>query len=509
MAHFKERICKITNDNLDKVKNKIEKDGDTHMQILEENNNYSVVIFKKPKFVEANKYRERVMCCAGNVNAGKSSILGVLVTGEKDDGDGKSRKVVMNHAHEKNTGRTSSVGRHILGFDSNNNLINHTIYKNKRKITWESIIEKKPTKVVNLVDLCGHEKYLKTTVYAVSGNRPDYAMVIVAANDGLMKMTYEHLALLVQFNIPFFFVITKIDMMEKAKEKLENTMSEIKAFLKRPGVKKFAFHVKNHYDLANVRGHKTGVGYLRKVVPIFQVSSVTGQNMDLLQHFIGLCPRFKKTDRTPEIISEKNTRAVISESFKVNGIGTVVLCEIMGGTLYKNQTVYLGPIDSACSYMKTKIKSIQRRCYPVQLGDVGQTVTCAIQNIPYSLIRTGLILCSKEISEDFNKRGCWEFETDVRVISSHTLTIYPGYEPVVNINMVRQACRVQNLFKINKDGDRISTDLLRNKDIGIIRFRFVYRPEHIMIGSIMIAREGRLRISGIVNRVIHLEESEK
>lgn len=51
------------------------------------------------------------------VDAGKSSLLGVLVKGDLDDGRGKARVNLFRHKHEIETGRTSSVGMEILGFD--------------------------------------------------------------------------------------------------------------------------------------------------------------------------------------------------------------------------------------------------------------------------------------------------------------------------------------------------------------------------------------------------------
>lgn len=52
------------------------------------------------------------------VDAGKSSLLGVLVKGDLDDGRGKARVNLFRHKHEIETGRTSSVGMEILGFDT-------------------------------------------------------------------------------------------------------------------------------------------------------------------------------------------------------------------------------------------------------------------------------------------------------------------------------------------------------------------------------------------------------
>ena len=60
----------------------------------------------------------------GNVDAGKSTMLGVLTHCELDNGRGLSRQKLFRHKHEIESGRTSSVGNEILGFSSMGDVIN-------------------------------------------------------------------------------------------------------------------------------------------------------------------------------------------------------------------------------------------------------------------------------------------------------------------------------------------------------------------------------------------------
>jgi len=57
---------------------------------------------------------------------------------------------------------------------------------------WPDIISRSD-KVVHLLDMCGHEKYLKTTMFGLTSLYPDYCMIVVAANMGPSKMTREHI----------------------------------------------------------------------------------------------------------------------------------------------------------------------------------------------------------------------------------------------------------------------------------------------------------------------------
>jgi hypothetical protein len=64
-------------------------------------------------------------------------MLGVLVKGGLDDGRGKARVNLFRHKHEIESGRTSSVGMEIMGFDSKSEVVVSSVAG--RKLTWEEI----------------------------------------------------------------------------------------------------------------------------------------------------------------------------------------------------------------------------------------------------------------------------------------------------------------------------------------------------------------------------------
>lgn len=64
-------------------------------------------------------------------------MLGVLVKGNLDDGRGKARVNLFRHKHEIESGRTSSVGMEIMGFDTLGNVIASSVPG--RKLSWEEI----------------------------------------------------------------------------------------------------------------------------------------------------------------------------------------------------------------------------------------------------------------------------------------------------------------------------------------------------------------------------------
>lgn len=72
----------------------------------------------RKRFEAVLDFIELRVAALGNVDAGKSTILGVLTKGDLDDGRGRARVDLFRHKHEIETGRTSSVGHEIMCFDA-------------------------------------------------------------------------------------------------------------------------------------------------------------------------------------------------------------------------------------------------------------------------------------------------------------------------------------------------------------------------------------------------------
>ncbi len=62
------------------------------------------------------------------------------------------------------------------------------------------------------MDLAGHRKYLRTTVAGLSGYSPHHGMLVISSVLGIVGMTREHLVLTIALEVPFFVVVTKIDI---------------------------------------------------------------------------------------------------------------------------------------------------------------------------------------------------------------------------------------------------------------------------------------------------------
>lgn len=60
------------------------------------------------------------------------------------------------------------------------------------------------------VDLAGHERYLKTTLYGLTSGAPSCVILMVGANAGLIGMSKEHLAIALALSVPVVVCITKV-----------------------------------------------------------------------------------------------------------------------------------------------------------------------------------------------------------------------------------------------------------------------------------------------------------
>ena len=75
-----------------------------------------------------------------------------------------------------------------MGFDEKGKQIVPQRFNQNKNKYWKEVVSES-SKIISLVDLCGYEKYLKTTINGLTGLSPDFGCVVVGANMGLQKMT--------------------------------------------------------------------------------------------------------------------------------------------------------------------------------------------------------------------------------------------------------------------------------------------------------------------------------
>lgn len=410
----------------------------------------------------------------GNVDSSKSSTIGCLIRGIMDDGRGKARAHVFNYKHEIDTGRTSSIGHQILGFDVNGNIVNA---KHDRILPWTEIV-KQSKKIVTFFDLAGHEKYLRTTIYGLSSMYPDYCLIMVGANMGIVGMTKEHIGLCVSLKIPFIIVVSKMDLAPP--DVLKNTMKDINNIIKY-GALKVPYLIKNKTDVVNsTKNIKTN-----SIVPILQISNVNGFNLDLLKLMLNLLPiRYN--------FSEDNIKPVellIDNNYSVMGHPCIVAGILKSGIVRVNDTLSIGPYKDG-TYNNVKVRSIHCKYKNIKEAHAGLYICLSLKNINRNEIKKGMVVVPNNIKYHLAVK---KFKAYVHVLHSPT-TICVDYEPFVHINQVRQCVKIREINRIDSD----STDKsLRTNDKAEVLLEFKY-PQYIKKDDILLFREGRIKCSGYV-----------
>ncbi|KAK7493333.1 hypothetical protein BaRGS_00015459 [Batillaria attramentaria] len=419
--------------------------------------------------LESQDFMEIRVAVVGNVDAGKSTLLGVLTHGELDNGRGFARQKLFRHKHEMESGRTSSVGNDILGFDSCGNVVNKPDHGH---LDWIKICED-AAKVITFIDLAGHERYLKTTVFGMTGHAPDFAMLMIGANAGVIGMTKEHLGLALALNVPVFVVVTKVDMCPP--NVLQETLKLLTRILKSPGCRKIPVIVQNKDDVICSATNFT----TERMCPVFQVSNVTGENLELLKMFLNLLSTRVKCDIS------KPAEFQIDDTFSVPGVGTVVSGTLLQGFIKLNDTLLLGP-DALGQFQPIVIKSIHRKRMPVKEVRGGQTASFALKKIKRSSIRKGMVMVSPRLEP----KACWEFEGEILVLH-HPTTISVRYQAMVHVGSVRQTATIIQM----------TSQHLRTGDKALVRFRFIKNPEYLKPGMRLVFREGRTKAVGTITNL--------
>ncbi|GJN82399.1 hypothetical protein PLIIFM63780_005939 [Purpureocillium lilacinum] len=416
---------------------------------------------------------ETRIAVVGNVDAGKSSMLGVLVKGDLDDGRGKARVNLFRHKHEIETGRTSSVGMEIMGFDSVGRVI--TSDTPGRKLSWEDI-GKRSAKVITFTDLAGHEKYLRTTVFGLLSSSPNYCLLMVAANNGLVGMSKEHLGIALALNVPVMVVVTKIDICPP--NILEETITQITKIMRSPGARKVPTFIKNREECINTATQFVS----HRICPVFQVSNVTGENLDLVRTFLNILPHHGRYN------SDAPFEFHINDTFSVPFTGTVVSGIVKSGVAHEGDNILIGP-DSLGQFIPTAIRSIERKRIRVPAASAGQSASFALKKVKRKDVRKGMVVLPKIEGQPAPKVHR-EFIAEVLILS-HATTIKNKYQAMLHVGPVSQTCAIID----------IDRELIRTGDRATVAFRFVQRPEYLAPGDRLLFREGRTKGLGIVKAV--------
>jgi selenocysteine-specific elongation factor len=246
-----------------------------------------------------------VLATAGHVDHGKSALVRAL-TGTDPD----------RLPEEKRRGITIELGFAELELQTPNDLLS-----------------------IGIVDVPGHEDFVKNMVAGVGSI--DLALLVVAADDGWMPQTEEHLQILHYLGVRRIVVaLTKVDLVPAAEVAEESIRAEL---------------------------HDTPFA----TAPIVPTSITTGAGIDDLK--AQLAREFGVLDPPRDI---GKPRLAIDRAFTLRGIGTVVTGTLVGGTLTRSQAVMVQPPK-----IGGRIRAIQNHNREVEMIGPGARTALSLPDV--------------------------------------------------------------------------------------------------------------------------------
>ena len=253
---------------------------------------------------------------------------------------------------------------------------------------------------VGIIDVPGHEKFINNMVAGVVGM--DLVLLVVAADEGIMPQTREHMDILGLLGIkkhnpvPYFVRFGKTDLVDE--EWLELVEEEIQEELE---------------------------GTFLEGAPVVKVSAATGQGLDEL------------TDTIQQLMSDevvaKDTQTIprlpIDRAFTLSGFGTIITGTLISGTITREDVLEMYPIGKECKIRNIQVHGQnQDKCY------AGQRVAINLSNVKKKEIRRGCVLAPKNSMKntDLLDVKLKVLEDSMRILTNHErLHLYTGTSEIL------------------------------------------------------------------------------
>lgn len=205
-----------------------------------------------------------------------------------------------------------------------------------------------------IIDVPGHEKFIRNMLAGVAGL--DMVMLVIAADEGMMPQSREHLAIMQLLGIKSgFVVLTKSDLVEE-----------------------------DWLDLVEEEVREELEGSFLEDAPILRVASTKGEGIDQIKAQIdGIAATMQEQD-TADI-----PRLPVDRSFTISGFGTVVTGTLISGELENGSEVQLYPSDKTA-----RIRSIQVHDQEEKTAYKGQRVALNLAGIKKEDAPRGTMIAS-------------------------------------------------------------------------------------------------------------------
>ncbi len=299
-----------------------------------------------------------------------------------------------------------------------------------------------------IIDAPGHKDFIKNMITGAS--QADAAVLVVAANDGVMAQTKEHVFLSRTLGVDQLIVaVNKMDMKNYDEAAFNKIKEDVSTLLKTVG-----------YDPAKVT-----------FVPI---ASFPGDNV------------FKKTDKMswdkgptlleainnlnpPEKPTDLPLRLPIQDVYSIAGIGVVPVGRVETGVMKVGDKVTVVPGREGKG-VSGEVKTIEMHHEQMQKAEPGDNVGFNVRGIGKTDIARGDVLGPSDNAPTI----ATEFTAQI-VVLNHPTVVTVGYTPVFHIHTAQVACQITAIEKkLNPATGEVlaeNPDFIKNGDAAIIKLK--------------------------------------
>ena len=250
---------------------------------------------------------------------------------------------------------------------------------------------------VSLVDVPGHERFIKNMLAGAGGI--DLALLVVAADEGVMPQTREHLAILDLLGIERgLLVVTKKDLVEE-----------------------------DFLELVSADVLEAVEGTTLEGSPIVACSGKTGDGLDELKRVLD--EQLQATTPKPDI---GRPRLPVDRSFTVAGFGTVVTGTLLDGSFEVGQEVELLPGGT-----RARIRGLQHHKEQVERAQPGRRTAVNLSGVSKEEVRRGQVLVLPGLITPTDA-----VDTQLRAVALAKRALKHGAELTMHTGSAEVACRL-------------------------------------------------------------------
>ncbi|GAA0115754.1 selenocysteine-specific translation elongation factor [Clostridium senegalense] len=249
-------------------------------------------------------------------------------------------------------------------------------------------------KRAGIIDVPGHEKFIKNMLAGISSI--DVVLLVIAADEGIMPQTREHLEILQLLNVKKgIIVLTKADLVDD--EWIEMIKGDIK---------------------------KEFEGTFLENAPIHEVSSKTKLGFEaLIEDIENLTSEVNPKD------TEGHFRLPVDRVFTIKGFGTVVTGTVISGRVKVGDSIEIYP-----SKIITKVRGIRIHDEPCEIGEAGQRCAINLSNIKLEEVSRGNVIAKENIMEPSYNIDCNLYylkSAEKPLVNRQRVRLYHGTEEVL------------------------------------------------------------------------------